>query len=184
MDEKALLEGVTKGDEKAYQHLFYTYFEPLTFYANRYLQDIDASRDVVQEVMSHIYENRDKLEIRESLKSFMYRMVSNKSLNVIKHEDVKHRHHQIIKSRSDEGLDVDLIEVSELEAKINRLIDELPAECGRIFKMSRIEQLSNQEIADKLNISKRTVETQISKALKLFKTALKIMLLELFLKNF
>lgn len=145
---------------------------------------MDAARDVVQEVMSHIYENRQNLRIQESLKAFLYRSVSNRSLNILKHNEVKSRHHHLIKENSDDSYQHDLIELSELEAHISKLIEELPTECRRIFKMSRLDHKSNQEIADELNISKRTVETQISKALKIFKTALKIIILEIFLQNF
>ena len=182
--EEQLLSGIYSGNEEAYRKLFYTYFEPLSFYANKYLNDMDAARDMVQEVMSHIYENRETLRINESLKSFLYRSVSNRSLNVLKHEEVKTRHHTIIRERSDETFDEDLMETSELQAKINRLMDELPDACRQVFIMSRIEEKSNQEIADELNISKRTVETQISKALKVLRNALKIIILEIILKNF
>lgn len=182
--EEQLLSGIYSGNEEAYRKLFYTYFEPLSFYANKYLNDMDAARDMVQEVMSHIYENRETLRINESLKSFLYRSVSNRSLNVLKHEEVKTRHHSIIRERSDEIFDEDLMETSELQAKINRLMDELPDACRQVFIMSRMEEKSNKEIADELNISKRTVETQISKALKVLRNALKIIILEIILKNF
>lgn len=183
MDEALLLKGISSGDEEAYKHLFYNYFEPLTFFANKYLKDLDASRDMVQEVLSHLYEHRSEIQINESLKSFLYRSVANRSLNVLKHEEVKARHHSFIKENSDESHQENLIELSELEAKIHRLMADLPPECRRVFHMSRMEYKSNQEIADALNISKRTVETQISKALKIFRTALKIMMIEFFLKN-
>ncbi len=184
MTDEQLLQGLYDGSEEAYRKLFFTYFEPLTFYANKYLNDIDASCDMVQEVMTYVYENRETLRITESLKSFLYRAVANRSLNVLKHEEVKVRHHAIIKERSDETLDEDTIETSELEAKINRLMDELPEGCRRVFMMSRVEGKSNQEIADELSISKRTVETQVSKALKVLRNALKIMILEIILRNF
>lgn len=184
MTDEKLLRGISRGEEEAFRNLFQTYFEPLTFYANRYLKDLDSARDLVQDVMSHIYENREKLEIRESLKAFLYRSVANRSLNLLKHEEVKQRHHAIIKDRSDEHYQDGDIEFSELQAKINRLMLSLPPECGRIFRMSRMEHMSNQEIADELNISKRTVETQISKALKVFRQALKLLFLDFFLQNF
>lgn len=184
MTDEQLLQGLYNGSEDAYRKLFFTYFEPLTYYAHKYLNDMDASRDMVQEVMSYVYENRETLRITESLKSFLYRAVANRSLNIIKHEEVKQRHHKIIKERSDEMLEEDTIETSELEAKINRLMAELPEGCRKVFVMSRVDGKSNQEIADELNISKRTVETQVSKALKTLRNALKIILLQIILENF
>ncbi len=183
MTDEQLLQGLYDGSEEAYRNLFFTYFEPLTFYANKYLNDWDASRDMVQEVMSHLFENRATIEINESLKSFLYKAVGNRSLNVLRHEEVKSRHHSIIKSHSDEISEDDSMELSELEARINKLMNELPEACQRIFRMSRIEEKSNQEIADELNLSKRTVETQISKALKFFRNTLKIMIIQIIIKN-
>lgn len=184
MTDDELLQGLKKGEEKAYHQLFQHYFEPLTFYANRYLKDLDAARDLVQEVMSQLYEKRESLEIRESLKAFMYRSVANRSLNVLKHEEVKQRHHAVIKEQADPYFQQDEIELSELQARINQLMHALPPECGRIFRMSRLEHKSNSEIAEELGISKRTVETQISKALKIFRKALKLLILEFLLQNF
>lgn len=177
------MQGIYNGEEKAFKLLFETYFEPLTFYANSYLRDMDEARDMVQGVMSHLFENRHSITINESLKSFLYRSVANRSLNVIKHEEVKSRHHEIIKSQGSEIDEEDVIETSELQARINKLMDELPEACQRIFKMSRVEEKSNQEIADELNLSKRTVETQISKALKVLRNALKIIIIQIILKN-
>ncbi len=183
MTEEQLITGLTKGDEKAFEQLFRAYFEPLVFFANKYLGSIDEAKDIVQEVMSSVYENRDSLHINQSLKSFLYTTVSNRSLNVLKHEEVKTRHHSIIKSQGSE-LDLeDLMETSELQARISKLMDELPEVCQRIFKMSRIDQKTNQEIADELQLSKRTVETQISKALKVLRNALKILIIQIILKN-
>jgi RNA polymerase sigma-70 factor (ECF subfamily) len=76
------------------------------------------------------------------------------------------------------------MELTELEVKIAKTIDQLPDQCKRIFKLSRYEHKSNQEIADELEISKRTVETQISKALKVLRASLKLIILEFFLNFF
>ncbi len=184
MQEQTLLQGIKEGDEEAFKALFFTYFEPLSFYANKYLGDIDSAQDVVQEVFTYLYENRENLLISESLKSFLYKSVGNRSLNILKHEAVKSRHHTAIKQDKPEADESDWVEYAELEARIHRLVDELPPECSRVFKMSRVEHLSNQEIADRLGISKRTVETHISKALRILRNALKIMIIEFFLENF
>lgn len=183
LSETTLIANLKLGEEAAYKELFFTYFEPLTFYAKKYLGDLDSAQDVVQEVFSYLFENRESLAINESLKSFLYKSVGNRSLNVLKHEGVKDKNHNLIKYNTSEAFEEDFMELSELEARINKLIDTLPPECGRIFRMSRMGQKSNQEIADMLNISKRTVETQISKALKVLRTALKMMLIQIILKN-
>jgi len=182
MNDKVLLDGLIAGKETAYRHLFKQYFEPLTYFANKYLQDIDAAQDLVQEVFSGIYEKRTELNIEQSLKSYLYRSIQNSSLNIIRRDKMKEKHHAAIKSSSDGSFTDETIELNELELKVHRAIDDLPEKCALIFKMSRFDQLSNQEIAEKLNISKRTVETQISKALKELRKVLTMLILEFFLK--
>lgn len=183
-NEAELLEGLKNGSEQAYKQLFTNYFEPLTYFANKYLADIEASQDLVQEVFTKVYEKRSSLHITLSLKSFLYRSIANASLNEIKHQKVKQRHHDVILDRATKEVTDQQIETAELELKIQRSIDSLPPQCARIFKMSRFEEMSNQEIADTLNISKRTVETQISKALKSLHKVLYFIFLQLILKNF
>ena len=184
MEEKELIKGLQGGNERAYRQLFDLYFEPLTYFAYKYLEDLDASQDLVQEVFSSLYEKRENLSITQSLKSYLYRSVQNHSINVINHNKMKKRHHDVIKERSDVSATDSSIELQELELKILRSIDALPEQCARIFKMSRFEQLSNQEIADALGISKRTVETQISNALKELRKTLTLLILYFLLENF
>ncbi len=184
MGEKELLEGIAAGSEKAYRQLFDQYFEPLTYFAYKYLQDIDVAQDLVQEAFGNLYEKRRELNITLSLKSYLYRSVQNSSFNVLRQNQMKEKHHAAIKSNSETVFTDQTIELNELELKIHRAIDKLPEQCGRIFKMSRFENLTNQEIADQLGISKRTVETQISKALRELRKTLIIFVLEFLLKFF
>lgn len=184
MKDQLLLEGIYAGREEAYKSLFLLYFEPLTLFANKYLNDIDLSKDMVQEVFGQLYEKREQIQIEESLKSFLYRAVNNRCLNSLKRDSMKDRHHKVIKLHSREDHYEDVMETAELESKIRQLMNSLPGECQRIFKMSRLEHKTNQEIADALQISKRTVETQISKALKIFREGLKIIILNFLFKIF
>ncbi len=184
MEERDLVENLKEGKEAAYKHLFYNYFEPLCFYAHGYLKDMDAARDLVQEVFSYIYENRADLSIRESLKAYLYRSVGNRSLNLLKHFEVRERHHRDIGERADHLYQDEQIELAELQARINKAIDELPPQCAKIFRMNRFEHKSNAEIASELNISKRTVETQISNALKVLRSVLKMAFINFLLDFF
>lgn len=182
--DQDILNGLKDGHEEAYKKLFYTYFEPLTYFANKYLNDLELSKDLVQMVFSHIYEKRSELKINSSLKSYLYQSITNRSLNEIKSRKVHDKHHEDIKNRSDVSYDEQSIELNELESKINSVVNGLPDQCQRIFKLSRFDHKSNQEIADELGISKRTVETQISKALKILRQSLALFLLEFLLEIF
>jgi RNA polymerase sigma-70 factor (ECF subfamily) len=178
------IEASKKGEESAYKQLFFNYFEPLTFFANKYLNDMELSKDMVQGIFSHIYEKREELKISSSIKSYLYQSVANRSLNQLKSSKIHAEHHADIKHRSEDGYVEEQMELTELEVKIAKTIDQLPDQCKRIFKLSRYEHKSNQEIADELEISKRTVETQISKALKVLRASLKLIILEFFLNFF
>jgi RNA polymerase sigma-70 factor (ECF subfamily) len=95
-------------------------------------------------------------------------------LNQIKHSQIRRDHHANIyqSQKNSEAYVDDKLEETELEQKIFSIIQTLPSQCKKIFEMSRFEGVTNQEIADKLELSKRTVETQISKALKVLRTNL------------
>lgn len=167
-DDFLVMQQLKAGKESAFHTLFKKYFSVLTLYAYKILKDEDAARDVVQSVFTKVYEQRDTLEIRVSIKSFLYQSVRNRSLNELKSIQIKKRHHDNIYAHSSElGDDGDsFMEEAELEIKIVQAIGRLPGQCRKIFEMSRMEGMTNSEIAEDLQLSKRTVETQISKALK------------------
>ena len=163
-----LIQQLRDVKEVAFHTLFKKYFSALTLFSYKILKDEDMARDVVQTVFTKFYEQRETLDIRISLKSFLYQSVRNRSLNELKSQQIKNRHHENIFVQSTELSDDGdaFMEEAELEMKIVQAIGQLPGQCRKIFEMSRMEGMTNSEIADDLNLSKRTVETQISKALK------------------
>lgn len=173
-DDFLMMKQLKEGKESAFHTLFKKYFSVLTLYAYKILKDEDVARDVVQAVFTKVYEQRETLEIRVSIKSFLYQSVRNRSLNELKSIQIKKRHHDIIFVNGTElGDDGDsFMEAAELEIKIAQAIGRLPSQCRKIFEMSRMEGMTNSEIAEDLQLSKRTVETQISKALKSLRSQL------------
>ncbi|PWD98864.1 RNA polymerase sigma-70 factor [Marinilabilia rubra] len=165
--EQQLLDGISSGEESAFRHLFDVYYQLLVSFAYRYLNDLDSARNVVQDVIVSLYDKRESIKIHTSLKAHLYQSVRNRALNVLKREKMQRDHHnRILEEEKDQSYYEDKLAVSELEARIADVVKELPGQCRRIFLMSRQEGLSNSDIASDLDISKRTVETQISKALK------------------
>ena len=148
--------------------IFRAYYSSLCSYANHFLKDLDASEEVVQEVMFRIWVNRESLVIKTSMKSYLFRSVRNGCMNVIKHLDIREEyktrkeqdHHENHISGEDKLI------VSELETKIRQAIDRLPMERRKVFILSRYEALTYKQISDKLGISLKTVENQMGKALK------------------
>ena len=172
--EKYIIEGLRSGRESAYRQLFDQYYQRLVVFANKYLGDLESARDIVQEFYLHLFDSRHSISIQTSLKSYLYSGVRNRCLNHVKHEQVKEKHRNM--SRSEAGVyDPDLEEIMdalELEARVYEIVSTLPEKCRQIYIMSRVDGKRNREIATELNLSIRTVETQISKALKFLRDSL------------
>ncbi|MGQ1891213.1 RNA polymerase sigma-70 factor [Thermophagus sp. OGC60D27] len=172
--EQELLRGITEGTESAFRYLFDNYYPMLVSFANRFVEDLDSSRNIVQDVFVGLYDKRKTIHIHTSLKAHLYQSVRNRALNQLKKEKMEREHHGKIRNEMDEQVNNDeLLNLSELEGRISRVVNELPAKCREIFVMSRHEGVPNADIAKQLSISKRTVETQISNALKKIRTDLK-----------
>ena len=175
-DDAQLQQRFQAGDLQAYEVLFHKYYPPLTGYAFKIVQDMDIARDLVQDLFVKLYQNRKKVEIRFSFKAYCYTAVRNACLKYVERERNREKRHQEIAHRSDQAVDRDLLVESEDEYRVYQAIDSLPPQCRRIFWMNRMDGKKNGEIAEELKISKRTVETQISKALRILRGKLLFLL--------
>jgi len=155
--------------------LFRTYYQPLCNYAYTFVQDRDEAEEIVQATFMSVWEKRDTLEIKTGVKPYLYAMVRNACLNLIKHEKIKQQHVAHELTLSDHSIESvsQTVMASELESKINLALNKLPEQCRLVFKLSRFEELKYAEIADQLNISVKTVENQMGKALKIMREQLK-----------
>lgn len=154
--------------------LFRTYYQPLCQYAYSFLNDKDEAEEVVQATFINIWDKREQLEIQSSVKSYLYKTVRNSCLNVIKHERVKKEHvaHESALGPSHEGPG-QAVAAAELEERITVAMKALPEQCRLVFQLSRFEELKYAEIAAQLDISVKTVENQIGKALRIMREQLK-----------
>jgi RNA polymerase sigma-70 factor (ECF subfamily) len=169
------LFGLRNGDVTVFEMFFRAYYQPLCNYAFTFVQDRDEAEEIVQTTFLSVWEKRETLEIRTSLKSYLYAMVRNTCLNAIKHEKIKQKHageELAVGERANESV-AERVLSNELEEQIYLSMEKLPAQCRLIFKLSRFEELKYAEIADQLNISIKTVENQIGKALKIMREELK-----------
>jgi len=132
------------------------------------LKDTDTSEEIVQEVMFKIWVNRNSLQITGPIRNYLMRAVRNSCLNFLKHLDVCKDHRAWYETMDKESgpSPEEIMIVSELEQKIRNAIDDLPLERRKIFILNRYDRLSYTEIAEKLDISIKTVENQMGKALK------------------
>ena len=163
-----------KNDNKyAFEELFERYWEMLFRFCNGILGDEELCQDIIQEIFTDLWQRRKTLRI-ENVKAFLFQAVRNKVAKHIRHIQLKRKHLEVIAKLSGVGLSTEAIyELKELRQTIDEHLKALPNRCYQIFKLSRFEHYSNQEIAQQLNISIRTVETQISRAIKHLRISLK-----------
>lgn len=161
------------GNILEFEMLFKQYYAPLVVYACKYVTDLDVAREIVQDFFVRLYEKRQSLSIDTSVKSYLYRSVYNCCINYFNQRNIQEKHLKSIDLERDDEENLEReINTVELQQQISKVINSLPSKCQRIFKMNRYEGIKNEEIAQQLNISKRTVETQISKALKILRNRL------------
>ncbi len=167
INDIALLNKIRKGDESAFKRLFDTYFTSLCRFVHIYISETTIVEELVLDLFVYIWEHRDTLHIQLSFKAYLFQAARNRALNVLRNKN---------QNISLDEIDTDIYDnnISGLEEEeLCRLIQEavfaLPDKCREVFILSRNDNLSNQEIANKLNISIKTVEAQITKSLKRIK---------------
>lgn len=156
---------IRMGDEKAFNKLFDDYYAGLCLFASKYLRDMDQSRSLVQQVYIDIWVKRQKIEPISSVKSYLYSSVRNRCIDNLR----KTKSSAELTDRAVQLMQTpfhDILEEAELNEQINRSIQGLPEKCREIFILCRFEGMKYSEIAAHLNISIKTVEMQISIALK------------------
>ncbi|HTF80425.1 MAG TPA: RNA polymerase sigma-70 factor [Cytophagales bacterium] len=170
-----LFNQVKQGDERAFESLFKFYYQRLCHYACSMLHEMEEAEEVVQQVFINIWDKRAHIEISTSFQSYLYRAVNNASLNKIKQRKAYGLHHEYIKLEMESSIDstTQAVLSEELRGSIMEAVDLLPQQCKLVFEMSRFEGMKHQEIADELDISIKTVENQIGKALKHMRSYLK-----------
>lgn len=167
------LNALKSGNIKAFEALFRQYYANLVVFAAKYVNDLDIAREIVQDLFVRLFEKRQVLTIDVSIKSYLFRSVYNSCINHIHQRNIRDKHIRNI-AQEKELIDYpeDEMNTVDLQKRIFDIIEQLPAKCKQIFKMNRFDGLKNDEIAQILNLSKRTVETQISKALKILRNKL------------
>lgn len=161
-------------NDKEFSVLFKKYYTQLCTFSYKYVRNTQDAEDIVEDVFCRLYEKKDEIFIKDSLRSFLYRCAANKSLDYLKSATNKQEIlenclnassldffvNQMIINRSEKEYDYNL-----LVETVNATVDSLPQQTRCVFRMSRDENLTNKQIAEKLNISVKTVEKHMTRAL-------------------
>lgn len=155
-------------DKKSFETIFRSYYTILCNTAYRIVKDRDDAEDIVQHVFCLLWGQRDSLEIRQSVLAYLSRSVINHSLNKVraKENQVKREDSFGLMTYSERNYTQESIDLKELQKTVDKVINTLPEACRLVFVLSRYEKLSYREIAGKLNISVKTVENHMVKALR------------------
>lgn len=183
LQEHTLTAQLAKRDSSAFEEVFKTYFKNLHAYACTILKDEADAEEAVQQVFFKLWERAEHLSFSGSVAAYLYRAVHNQCLNQLKHQKVKANHQlHVAYSMKNESVNGPAKMISkELEQKIREALNELPEQCRTVFQLSRFEEMKYREIADQLDISIKTVENQMGKALKQLRLKLVDFLTLLFL---
>ncbi|MCP9612769.1 RNA polymerase sigma-70 factor [Coprobacter tertius] len=169
-----VIEHFKKGNEDVFRFIFDKYYDYLCLIADSYLRDSFISETIVGEIIYNLWEIRENVDIRYSLRSYLIRSVKNRCINYLQQEYVKRE--VSLNQYEDKAAIEELFFIEnkhplenlleqELEYKINEVINNLPTECRQVFKMSRFDNMKYEEIADTLSISINTVKYHMKNAL-------------------
>ena len=164
-DNEFLVQSLNKGDEKAFAYLMDAYYQKLCVYANSLIKDIYIAEDIVQNVLTSVWEKRQRLNSNYSLKSFLYKSVYNEFIDQYRKNQSLFTLEKIyFEALNSVTLEDDPETFNRILAFVNKEIENLPPKCKEIFILSKKEGLTNVEIAEHLAVSVKTVEAQITKA--------------------
>ena len=166
------------GSKQAYEHVFHTLYNPLLNLATGIVGEEGSAEEIVQELFIKLWEKKEQLADDTRLFPYMLTSVRNRCYNYLRDRKVEDKYKQYqLQQYREEIMDYDLS--NEDEALITRLheaINEMPEKCQEVFKLSRFEGLSHKEIADKLDISTKTIENHITRAMKMLKSKFLVIL--------
>jgi RNA polymerase sigma-70 factor (ECF subfamily) len=185
IEESLLINRLREGDKTSFELLFKHYYPGLVTYASNFIQDREEAEEIVQDFFVRLWINHRQVKPSSSLKSYFFESIKNRALNFLRNIKIKHHiiEDLIQKSESELIFNEDLFVVSELQQKIENSINNLPNKCREVFFLSRFKNINNEDIARKMNISKRTVETHVSNAIKVLRVELKDFLMLLIILN-
>jgi RNA polymerase sigma-70 factor, ECF subfamily len=175
-EEKRLLEKALLGDISAFEKIFRTYVKELCTFAAYYLKSFDKAEDIVQNVFLVLWERRDSIRIDGCLKTYLFTSVRNLSLNLLKHQTI---HRNSIDAYSSlfslpTATPHEIAVQQESDVLLTQALEKIPERSRIVFILSRYFNMKYAEIADILEISVKTVDAHMVKAVKSLRSSLRL----------
>jgi RNA polymerase sigma-70 factor (ECF subfamily) len=182
VSSKHLFEKLQKGDETSFEVVYKMYAPRLFYFVYEYIPQKDIAENIIQETLMVLWNKRNDLALDTNLGAYLYTVAKNNCLYKLR--DIKYKQRIFDSSEISQkeleanfyaldSLETSNLTMMEIEKIIEKTMEQLPPQCRSVFNLSRFEEMKNREIAQELNISVKAVESQITKALKIFRIALK-----------
>ena len=173
-DDRHWIENIRQGDDESFEFLFKKYYLPLARFAWRYVGSKAIAEELVQELFTNLWEKRGELDTEGSVRSYLYKSVRNLSLNHLKHQDVKNKYdRQWMAQKENPQIEFrDDQREKQIREAIAQAIDELPERSKMTYKLHRYDGLTYPEIAEVMDVSVKTVESQMTRTLKILRERL------------
>jgi RNA polymerase sigma-70 factor (ECF subfamily) len=173
-NEKECLKQVSTGDREAYKRLFDYYYPKVNVFLVKLLHDTDVSEDISQDIFVRIWLMRNILTEINSFGAYLYKMTRNSALSYLRKKKCDTTPIESLDVAEDYAIDEAYI-AKEKQYRIEQIVNQMPIRRRKVFVLSRMEGLSNSEIAEKLNISTKTVENHLNLALREIRQTLSIL---------
>ena len=175
--DSELLVMLKNNNPKAFTDIYNRYWDKLYVVAANKLGDLFQAQEIVQEIFLDLWRRREKLAVTENLNGYLatalkYKVINLRQKRTVEQKYVEHAKKSDVQAYSMENY----LQFDELKAKLERLVAKLPEKCQMVYKLSREEGLSQKEIAQKLEITEKTVEAHLTRALKTLKSGLRYLL--------
>jgi len=176
-EKVVLIKALSQGDQDAFRTIFLNYFPKVKNFTTHLLKNETIAEDISQEIFVSLWELRETLSAVHSFDAYVYRMAKNAVINQIKREAYHGEYIKYESYKPDDYIIEEELFAKEIQLLVELTVNKMPEQRKRVYNMSRQQGLKNDEIADQLHISKKTVENHLNMALKEIRKSISYMLL-------
>ncbi len=164
--EKEKVEALRRGNHKVFECVFLAYFQRVRLFIGGIIKSDADAEELAQDVFIKLWTNREALNIEKPLGAYLYTIARNAAFNFLKHKSVEQTYMDNFQFSNDVATPEEVLFAREISLLVELAVSEMPVQRRRIYILSREKGMSNSDIAEKLGVSKKTVENQLSLALQ------------------